>query len=67
MNMLRHQHISRHHKSVPQPYRFKLSFEDLVRASLAQKRQSSVTTEGDEVEDAALLVTNKTLRHSRGI
>jgi hypothetical protein len=63
MNMLRHQHIARDYKLKAPPYHLQFTFEDAAGCGLAQQRQSSVTTEGQEVEGSGLLITNKPLRH----
>jgi hypothetical protein len=63
MNMLGHQNIACNDKSVPQTRAFKRALEDRVSSGLGQQRLPSITTEGKKVEDAALLVANKSLRH----
>jgi hypothetical protein len=59
MNVLRHQNISGHDKTVPRTHRLELSLEDSVGSLPRQQRLPAITTEGQEMKTAALLVTDK--------
>ncbi len=65
MNVLGHQHIAGDDKGVSLPDAFKLMLEDAVGAKGGQQRLPSITTEGDEVKDTAVLVADKALGHGK--
>jgi hypothetical protein len=61
--MFRHQNISRNYEAVFLPDYLKLTLEDGVGSVPRQQRLPAITTEGQEVKTAALLVTNEALGH----
>jgi len=63
VNMLRHQHVSGDDEAVPLPHRLKFAFEDTPRRLAFQERLPSITTKGDEMEAAGLLVAHKPFGH----
>ena len=63
MNMLRHENVSSDHETITERGLLQLGFEDCVAGTFCQSRLAPVTTEGQEMKDPAVLVTDKTFRH----
>jgi hypothetical protein len=61
VNVFRHQDVTGDHKAVSHSHCLKLLLEDAVGHRVVQQRLSAVTTEGEKVEAAGLLVTNQLL------
>lgn len=55
MHVLRHQHVSSHHKFIPVAHRFQFALKDLIAACARQQRTPMIATEGDEVKAAGFL------------
>ena len=64
MDALRHENVADDGELVLDTERFELPLEDGVAVGLIQKRFSSITTEGEEVETSGLLVPDQTFRHT---
>src|SRR5208283_1659865 len=64
VNVLRHENVSGNHKFVATTHRLQFAPEEIVGSVPRQQRLSSITTEGQKVKAATLLVTNKSLRHN---
>src|ERR1700736_5991653 len=65
MNMLRHQHIADHHKTVATAYLLQDFEKHIAAARRAQQRSTLITTGGDVVEISAAVVTMETSGHGR--
>ena len=65
MNVLRHQDISGYDKAVPRTHGLKFKFEYAIRTRPRQQRLPPITTEGQEMKAAALLVSDKFSHHER--
>jgi hypothetical protein len=63
MNVFGHHNISGNHKAVPQTHSLKPPLENAVGSLPRQQCLPTITTEGQKVRTAALLVTNKPICH----
>ena len=64
--MLGHEHISCDDKFVADADRLKFMLEDAVTVDIGQEWTPAITTECDEMECSALLITNQSFRHWTG-
>jgi hypothetical protein len=65
VNMFGHQHVTGDDKSIPQTDPLQFLLEGAIGFIRAQHRESSITTEGEEVEFSGFLMADKTLGHSK--
>ena len=64
VDMLRHDHVTRHVNSIPLPHALQGLLEDAARFRRGQKWSALVAAEGDEMETARLLKTFESPRHA---
>lgn len=62
--MIRHDHVSADNKVVASPHSFKRTLEEFARRRCAKMPQAVIAAKSNDVETAALLITNKPLRHA---
>src|SRR6185437_4625691 len=67
MNMFGHQDVAGNHKAVAPTYSLELTLEDAVRCRVVQQRQPPITTEGEKVKYAAVVIADKPLGHDGSI
>ena len=63
MHMFGHDDISGDKEAVPLSHLFQLLLEDAVAGSSCEKRLSSITTEGEEVEVACVVIADQASGH----
>jgi hypothetical protein len=58
VNVLGHEHVSRHHEFIAPPHPFQFSLEDAIALSICQPWQSSIAAKGEKMKLRRLLVTD---------
>jgi hypothetical protein len=66
VNVLRHQDISSDDKTVPLSNQFKFALEHAVGRVVVQQGQSLITTEGNEMKLAGLVIADQVSEHGEG-
>src|SRR5271167_27110 len=66
MNVLGHEHVSHDRKVVALSYSFQVFFEYLIAVTIGQQGESSIATEGEEMEVRRLLITDEAFGHDEG-
>ena len=63
MHVFRHHHITRYDEVMPLPHSFQRRLEQVAGVRRRQKRQPTITTEGQKMKVSGLLVSNQSTGH----